>query len=94
SLGVRPEHLLLPEDGDAPIDGKVMIVEKLGNETQVYMNVKGSDSDIIYRQPDTLDIEVGDTLTIGLPAHRCHLFHSDGRACQRLHQEKGVVIER
>lgn len=94
SLGVRPEHLLEPKEGDAHIDGKVMIVEKLGNETQVYMNVKGSDSDIIYRQPDTLDIEVGDTLTIGLPAHRCHLFHSDGRACQRLHQEKGVVIER
>lgn len=94
SLGVRPEHLLEPKEGDAHIDGKVMIVEKLGNETQVYMNVKGSDSDIIYRQPDTLDIEVGDTLTIGLPAHRCHLFHSDGRACQRLYQERGVVLER
>ncbi len=69
-----------------------MIVEKLGNETQVYMNLKGSDSDVIYRQPDTLDVETGDTLTIGIPAHRCHLFHSDGRACRRLHKEKGVDL--
>ncbi|MFY3327398.1 maltose/maltodextrin ABC transporter ATP-binding protein MalK [Vibrio fluvialis] len=90
SLGVRPEHLVEADEGDARIEGKVMIVEKLGNETQVYMNVKGSDSDIIYRQPDTLDIEVSDTLTIGIPAHRCHLFHSDGRACQRMFKEKGV----
>ncbi|ENN6812557.1 maltose/maltodextrin ABC transporter ATP-binding protein MalK [Vibrio fluvialis] len=90
SLGVRPEHLVEADEGDARIEGKVMIVEKLGNETQVYMNVKGSGSDIIYRQPDTLDIEVSDTLTIGIPAHRCHLFHSDGRACQRMFKEKGV----
>ncbi|TVN20170.1 TOBE domain-containing protein, partial [Vibrio cholerae] len=92
SLGIRPEHLVEAEHGDAKIEGKVMIVEKLGNETQVYMNLKGSDSDVIYRQPDTLDVETGDTLTIGIPAHRCHLFHSDGRACRRLHKEKGVDL--
>ncbi|AEH34730.1 maltose/maltodextrin ABC transporter ATP-binding protein MalK [Vibrio anguillarum] len=93
SLGVRPEHLLSAEDGDAKIEGKVMIVEKLGNETQVYMNLKGSDSDVIYRQPDTLGVETGDTLTIGIPGHRCHLFHSDGRACRRLYKEKGIEAE-
>ncbi len=92
SMGVRPEHLLSAVDGDAQIEGKVMMVEKLGNETQVYMNLKGSDSDVIYRQPDTLDVEVDDTLSIGIPAHRCHLFHSDGRACRRLYQEKGVDL--
>lgn len=88
SLGVRPEHLVTPEQGDAVIEGKVMIVEKLGNETQVYMTVKGADSDVIYRQPDTLDVEVSETLRIGIPAHRCHLFHSNGKACRRLYQEK------
>ncbi len=92
SLGVRPEHLLKPEHGDATVEGDVMIVEKLGNETQVYMNLEAADADVIYRQPDTLDVEVGDTLAIGIPAHRCHLFHSDGRACQRLFREKGVEI--
>jgi len=92
SMGVRPEHLLAAEESDAQIEGKVMMVEKLGNETQVYMNLKGSDSDVIYRQPDTLDVETDDIFTIGLPAHRCHLFHSDGRACRRLFKEKGVEL--
>ena len=90
SLGVRPEHLLKPEDADATIEGDVMIVEKLGNETQVYMNLEAADADVIYRQPDTLDVEVGDKIAIGIPAHRCHLFHSDGRGCKRLFREKGV----
>ncbi len=67
-----------------------MIVEKLGNETQVYMHFEAADADLIYRQPDTLAVEVGDKLSIGIPAHRCHLFHSDGPACQRLYKENGV----
>ncbi len=90
SLGVRPEHLVSSAQGDAVIDGEVMIVEKLGNETQVYLNLESADADVIYRQPDTLDVDSGDRLEIGIPAHRCHLFHSDGRACKRLFNEKGV----
>jgi multiple sugar transport system ATP-binding protein len=90
SLGVRPEHLVSAEDGDAKVEGEVMIVEKLGNETQVYLNLESADADVIYRQPDTLAVEVGDKLAIGIPANRCHLFHSDGRACRRLHKEAGV----
>ena len=36
SLGVRPEHLLPSGEGDVVIQGKIEVVEKLGNETQVY----------------------------------------------------------
>jgi multiple sugar transport system ATP-binding protein len=93
SMGVRPEHLLKAGEGEATIEGTVMIVEKLGNETQAYLNLKGSDSDVIFRQPDTLEVEVGDSLSIGIPAHRCHLFHRDGRACRRLFKERGVDFE-
>ena len=93
SLGIRPEHLVQAVDADATIHGEVMIVEKLGNETQVYLNLEGADADVIYRQPDTLPVESGDKLEIGIPAYRCHLFHSDGRACRRLHKENGVDFE-
>ncbi|WP_367990138.1 maltose/maltodextrin ABC transporter ATP-binding protein MalK [Vibrio sp. NTOU-M3] len=92
SLGVRPEHLLPENEGDATIEGEVNIVEKLGNETQVYMHIDAADADMIYRQPDTLPVEAGDKLSVGIPAHRCHLFHSDGKACRRLHQESGVAL--
>ncbi len=42
------------------------MVEKLGNETQVYLNLESADADVIYRQPDTLTIESGDKLSIGI----------------------------
>lgn len=90
SLGVRPEHLVDCEEGDVCIEGDVQVVEKLGYETQVYLKLKHMDADFIYRRPDTLDIEPGTVYKVGIPAHRCHLFHSSGEACQRLHQETGA----
>ncbi len=44
--------------GDATIEAEVMMVEKLGNETQVYLNLESADADkVFHRQPDTLTIE-------------------------------------
>lgn len=90
SLGIRPEHLLSGDEGDATVEGDIQVVEKLGNETQVYLNLKGVDADFVYRQPDILDVKAGQVLKVGIPAHRCHLFHRDGKACRRLFQEFGV----
>ncbi|GAM58962.1 maltodextrin transport ATP-binding protein malK [Vibrio ishigakensis] len=92
SLGIRPEHLLMSDATEATIEGEVMIVEKLGQETQVYLNLEGADADVIFRQPDTLEVEPGDHYAIGIDPKRCHLFHDDGRACRRLHQEIGAEI--
>jgi multiple sugar transport system ATP-binding protein len=93
SLGIRPEHLQNAEEADAAIEGDIQIVEKLGNETQIYLHLDSADADVIYRAPDTLAVEVGDKFSIGLAANRCHLFHSDGRACRRLHKENGIDFD-
>lgn len=90
SLGIRPEHLLNAQDAEATIAGDVQIVEKLGNETQIYLHLDDADADVIFRAPDTVTVEVGSKYHIGLTANRCHLFHSDGQACRRLHREEGV----
>lgn len=90
SLGIRPEHLVASDEGDICIEGDVQVVEKLGYETQVYLNLKEVDADFIYRRPDTLKIEAGSLYKVGIPAHRCHLFHSNGEACQRLYQEASL----
>ncbi|GEA50712.1 maltose/maltodextrin import ATP-binding protein MalK [Vibrio inusitatus NBRC 102082] len=92
SLGIRPEHLLMSDSSEATIEGEVTIVEKLGQETQVYLSVESADTDINFRQPDTLQVEPGDKYAIGIDPKRCHLFHDDGRACRRLHQEVGADI--
>lgn len=94
SLGIRPEHLLNAQDAQATIAGDVQIVEKLGNETQIYLHLDDADADVIFRAPDTISVEVGSKYPIGLTPHRCHLFHSDGRACRRLHREDGVDYQR
>lgn len=90
SLGIRPEHLVSNEEGDAIIEGKIQVVEKLGYETQAYIHLEHMDADFIYRRPDTLEIEAGDSFQVGIPAHRCHLFHSNGSACRRLYREAGI----
>ncbi|MEJ6062766.1 TOBE domain-containing protein, partial [Aliivibrio salmonicida] len=90
SLGIRPEHLIAAEKADAIIHGDVLVVEKLGYETQIYLTVEDADADIIYRVPDTALVNVGDKFTIGIPAYRCHLFNNDGKACQRLYKEAGA----
>lgn len=94
SLGIRPEHLRTGSAGDAAIEGDVLMVEKLGNETQIYLHLDNADADVIYRAPDTIAVEIGEKYHIGLTAHRCHLFHSDGTACRRLYREKAVDYER
>ncbi|WP_413112290.1 maltose/maltodextrin ABC transporter ATP-binding protein MalK [Thaumasiovibrio sp. DFM-14] len=89
SLGIRPEHLVTAEEGDAVLDGTVQVVEQLGNETQVYLQVPGADANVIYRRPDTLQVESDQNYKVGIPAYRCHLFHENGNACRRLHKEIG-----
>ncbi len=89
-VGIRPEHLLNQSDSEHMLRGKVQVVEKLGNETQIYLNLEHSETQIIYRAPDTINVEPGHYFSIGIPTHRCHLFHLDGTACQRLHPEEGV----
>lgn len=90
SLGIRPEHLVHCDQSDICIEGKVQVVEKLGYETQAYINLKDIDAEFVCRHSDTLDIHAGDTFHLGIPPQRCHLFHNDGKACRRLYQEVGT----
>ncbi|MCA2019121.1 maltose/maltodextrin ABC transporter ATP-binding protein MalK [Vibrio tritonius] len=93
SLGIRPEHLISADRSSVTISGKVQIVEKLGNETQVYLTLDNADANMIYRAADTLDVNPGEQYSIGIEPNRCHLFHSNGEACRRLYQENGVDFD-
>ena len=41
TLGIRPEHLLVNQDGDASWESKVFVVEKLGSGTFLYLEKDG-----------------------------------------------------
>ncbi|MEE8731148.1 MAG: maltose/maltodextrin ABC transporter ATP-binding protein MalK [Rahnella inusitata] len=90
SLGIRPEHLLPSDVAEVTLSGEVQVVEQLGNETQIHIQIPAIRQNLVYRQNDVVLVEEGATFAIGLPPHRCHLFHEDGTACRRLHPEPGV----
>ncbi|WP_313590085.1 TOBE domain-containing protein, partial [Pantoea septica] len=90
SLGIRPEHLLSSDIADVTLEGEVQVVEQLGNETQIHIQIPAIRQNLVYRQEDVVLVEEGALMGIGLPPERCHLFREDGSACRRLHQEPGV----
>ena len=90
SLGIRPEHLLPCEHSEICIKGTVKVVEQLGHETQVYLELPAIKQNIVYRQNDIVLVKEGDEMAIGINPNRCHLFREDGTACRRLYKELGV----
>jgi len=90
SLGIRPEHLLPSDIADVTLEGDVQVVEQLGHETQIHIQIPAIRQNLVYRQTDVVLVEEGATFAIGLPPERCHLFREDGTACRRLHREPGV----
>ncbi|PWC18989.1 maltose/maltodextrin ABC transporter ATP-binding protein MalK [Brenneria corticis] len=90
SLGIRPEHLLPGDVADVTLQGEVQVVEQLGHETQIHIQIPAIRQNLVYRQNDVVLAKEGATFVIGLQPERCHLFREDGSACRRLHQEPGV----
>ena len=77
-LGIRPEHLLVNEDGDASWESKVFVAEKLGSGTFLYLE-KDDEPLVVQTEGDT-KIKVGDTIKVGFNASQCHLFDSNNKA--------------
>ena len=77
-LGIRPEHLLINEDGDANWEGKVFVVEKLGSGTFIYLEKSGEP--LVVEAEGDSNIKVNDTIKIGFKSSRCHLFDSSNQA--------------
>ena len=91
SLGIRPEHLIPSHHAEVTLKGTVQVVELLGNETQIHLEIPEiKQPTLIYRQNDVVLVKEGDVMDIGIVPERCHLFKEDGTACRRLFRETGV----
>ena len=77
-LGIRPEHLLVNQEGDTSWKSKVFVVEKLGSGTFLYLE-KNEDPLVVEVAGDS-KIKVGDTIKIGFKASQCHLFDNSQQA--------------
>ena len=83
TLGVRPEHLVAEDQGDAVMEGRVFVVERLGGETYCHVRVEGDQSVVIRTDGDS-PVNPGEQVRIGIPAAHCHLFDRDGIALDRV----------
>ena len=79
-LGVRPEDLVLAEEGDATFTGAVTLVESLGEVTLVYVDIGQSDKPLVAKLAGDVRLERGSTVTFAVEPRAVHLFGGDGQA--------------
>ena len=80
NLGIRPEHILINDSGNAIWEGKVFVVEKLGSGTFLYIEKEGEP--LVVEAPGDTNIKVGDTIKVGFDSSKCHLFDENNQAFQ------------
>ncbi len=75
-LGVRPEHLgLAGPDSPASFKAVLRVLEPLGNETLLYLEI--GDQPLVVRAPGHVETPIDEPLDIALPAKHLHLFAAD-----------------
>lgn len=80
-IGVRPEHLSVTDYDLGVIKGEVEIVEVLGNETLIHVNLENAQgAQVIVRQYEISHLKSGDKVGINCESSAAHFFDADGRA--------------
>ncbi len=77
-LGVRPEGLRVRPGQGAGVAGKVDLVEALGADTLIHVDVGGIP--LIARQNERTPLHAGDDVAVELDPSVLHLFSREGRA--------------
>jgi multiple sugar transport system ATP-binding protein len=77
TLGVRPEHLRLSQQGQ--LRGEVIVAERLGSETYLYVQIDGGKRVTIETRGDN-PAHVHDSVGVQIDGRDCHLFDSSGEA--------------
>lgn len=78
-VGVRPEHLTLCGIEDSPLKGNVELVESLGNETLIHINLGlETEGAVIVRQYTRTKLKIGDVAAFNWDANHLHYFDAQG----------------
>ena len=79
-VGVRPEHFTLVAAGDGQLSGRVEMVEALGNETLIHVELEGSNEMVIVRQYEQTSVRPDEKVGINYDASQLHCFDAQGQA--------------
>ena len=74
TIGVRPEHLSLVENGEGDILTTVTLTEQLGNETLVYCNYGEVDEPWVARVSGQIFLREGEPIRLRIDWSHAHLF--------------------
>jgi multiple sugar transport system ATP-binding protein len=77
ALGVRPEGVRVRAGTGAGATGRVELVEALGADTLIYVDVGGTS--LVARQAERTALSPGDTVSVTLDPSVLHLFNPEGR---------------
>ncbi len=86
TLGIRPQDVLSHEQAvgaENCITGTIDTVERLGNESFIYLNHPDIHESFIVGVEDSMRRELGAQFHVGIPAENCHLFDANGEAFPR-----------
>ena len=78
-LGIRPEHLRPTDPGSnaAVIDGRISMLEHLGNTTILYVETDAGQ--LVVEDDSESAARIGDQVGLAFDASRVHLFGPDGQ---------------
>jgi multiple sugar transport system ATP-binding protein len=77
-LGVRPEGLRVHPKPGAGAPGRVELIEALGSDTLIHVDVGGVP--LVARQNDRTELQAGDEVAVELDPSVLHFFNREGRA--------------
>lgn len=86
TVGIRPEHIVGPDQSPQRIACNVDMVERLGTTTYLYTHLCDEFdgvADLVAAAPGDSHVVSGDRVELGLPPHALHLFDAEGDALVR-----------
>ena len=78
TLGIRPEHLGLDRNS-ATVNGEVLVVERRGGQTYLYVKIAGGDTLVVQTDGDHSS-QLRDLVPVHISGDICPLFDLQGEA--------------
>ncbi|MEA5624580.1 sn-glycerol-3-phosphate ABC transporter ATP-binding protein UgpC [Nostoc sp. UHCC 0251] len=91
TLGIRPEHLLLNRNNPS-LNGEVLVVERLGGETYLYIKIAGGETIVMQTDGDN-PAQLHDFVPIYINGELCHLFDQSGQTIPKAHRHHLTLNE-
>jgi ABC-type sugar transport system ATPase subunit len=91
TLGVRPEHVRVVAAEGARVKGEVLVVERLGGETFLHIDLGGRDAFVVKADGAVMERQ-GSVVGLDFPAEALHLFDASGTA--HPHRRRNALLER